>query len=56
MRTDVLLKETLSDCKKWIFSYHEHDDLLENKIVEELSEEERRVAWTDYEADKFKFI
>ena len=33
-------------------TYHEHDCLLENKIEEQLSEEERKAAWEDYENEK----
>lgn len=32
--------------------YHEHDSLLDHKEEEELSEEERKAAWTEYEAEK----
>jgi hypothetical protein len=52
MPTDDLLKYLLSDCKKWILRYHEHDSLLENKVSEGLSEEERKAAWAEYEDEK----
>ena len=52
MPSDDLLKYLLSDCKKWILRYHEHDSLLENKLSEGLSEEERKAAWDEYEAEK----
>ena len=32
----------------WVTSYHEHDSLLEHVDEEELSEEERKVAWDRY--------
>ena len=32
--------------------YHEHDSLLENKLEEELTEEERKAAWDEFKADK----
>lgn len=32
----------------WVTSYHEHDSLLEHIDGEELSEEERKTAWTSY--------
>ncbi len=32
----------------WVTSYHEHDSLLEHIDDEELSEEERKQAWTNY--------
>ncbi|RNA34803.1 transcriptional regulator ATRX [Brachionus plicatilis] len=49
---DSLLKSLLVDCKKWIAKYHEHDSLLENKLNEGLSEEERKAAWEEYENEK----
>lgn len=49
---DDILKTLLLDCKRWISSYHEHDSLLENKISEGLSEEERKAAWAEFEAEK----
>lgn len=52
MPVDNVLKNLLLDAKKWIFSYHEHDSLLENKIGEGLSEEDRQAAWAEYEAEK----
>jgi transcriptional regulator ATRX len=52
MPCDDLLKYLLSDCKKWILRYHEQDSLLENKLSEGLSEEERKAAWDEYEAEK----
>ena len=52
MPSDDLLKHLLSDCKKWISRYHEHDSLLENLLDEGLSEEERKTAWAEYEAEK----
>lgn len=39
---DHLLLDLLYDHNRWIHSYHSHDSLLENKLDEGLSEEERR--------------
>lgn len=49
---DDLLKSLLVECKRWILKYHEHDSLLENKVDEGLSEEERRLAWAEYQAEQ----
>ncbi|CAF0808549.1 unnamed protein product [Brachionus calyciflorus] len=49
---DEMLKSLLVDCKRWIFKYHEHDSLLENKLNEGLSEEDRKAAWEEYENEK----
>jgi transcriptional regulator ATRX len=52
MPTDDILKRLLSDFKQWIYSYHSHDSLLQNKLSEGLSEEDRKAAWDEYEAEK----
>lgn len=49
---DLILAELLSSQKEWIVQYHEHDSLLENRPDEELSEEERKNAWEEYEREK----
>ncbi|KAI4469005.1 rad54-like [Holotrichia oblita] len=48
---DVLLGELLQADKK-IYSYHEHQSLLENKVDEVLDEEERKAAWEEFENEK----
>ncbi|XP_068228136.1 LOW QUALITY PROTEIN: transcriptional regulator ATRX-like [Palaemon carinicauda] len=53
---DRLLAELLKRQKDWIVNYHEHDSLLENQTGEELSEEERKAAWEDYENEKKGFL
>ena len=47
-----MLAELLVNHKDWIVTYHEHDSLLENQIDAELTEEERKLAWEEYEAEK----
>ncbi|CAF1376548.1 unnamed protein product, partial [Rotaria sordida] len=39
---DRLLFDLLNEHRSWIYSYHSHDSLLENKVDENLSPEERR--------------
>ena len=47
-----MLAELLTDKADWIVKYHCHDSLLENKVDEDLTEEERKAAWDEYEAEK----
>ncbi|XP_062856442.1 transcriptional regulator ATRX [Trichomycterus rosablanca] len=49
---DLVLAELLQSFKGHIVGYHEHDSLLDHKEEEALSEEERKVAWAEYEAEK----
>uniref|UniRef100_A0A3Q3W1Z0 DNA helicase n=1 Tax=Mola mola TaxID=94237 RepID=A0A3Q3W1Z0_MOLML len=49
---DPFLAEMLQNNKDQIACYHEHDSLLDHKEEEELSEEERKAAWAEYEAEK----
>ena len=53
---DVILAELVSCKKEWIVGYHEHDSLLEKRPEEDLSEEERKAAWEEYEREKKGFI
>jgi hypothetical protein len=46
---DHLLLDLLYEHNRWIHSYHSHDSLLENKLDEGLSEDERRRALEEYE-------
>lgn len=39
---DHLLLDLLYDHHRWIHSYHSHDSLLENRVDEGLTDEERR--------------
>jgi len=47
-----MLAELSTTNKEWIVTFHEHDSLLENMVEQELSEEEKKAAWEDYENDK----
>ncbi|XP_050039219.1 uncharacterized protein [Dermacentor andersoni] len=49
---DRLLAELLIRNKDWIVSYHEHDSLLQNITSEELTEEERKLAWEEYKDER----
>ncbi|XP_043560921.1 transcriptional regulator ATRX isoform X1 [Chiloscyllium plagiosum] len=49
---DHILAEILQNQKDFIVGYHEHDSLLDHKEEEELSEEDRKAAWAEYEAEK----
>ncbi|XP_035017008.1 transcriptional regulator ATRX isoform X2 [Hippoglossus stenolepis] len=49
---DPILAEMLQNNKDQISCYHEHDSLLDHKEEEALSEEDRKAAWTEYEAEK----
>lgn len=47
-----MLAELMKSQKDWFVNYHEHDSLLENKIGEELDEEERKAAWEEFENER----
>ncbi|XP_061090599.1 transcriptional regulator ATRX isoform X2 [Conger conger] len=49
---DPFLAEMLQSLKGHIVGYHEHDSLLDHKEEEALSEEDRKAAWAEYEAEK----
>jgi hypothetical protein len=49
---DDILRRLLYMHPDKVYKYHEHDSLLENKLEEELSEEEKREAWKSYENDE----
>ena len=49
---DFMLAELMKSRKEWFVNYHEHDSLLENKIGEELDEEERKAAWEEYDNER----
>ena len=52
MPEDDILKEIVLSCDRWLFKFHEHDSLLENIVSENLTDEERKAAWAEYEAEK----
>ncbi|KAA0709068.1 Transcriptional regulator ATRX [Triplophysa tibetana] len=52
---DLVLAELLHSFKDQIVGYHEHDSLLDHKEEEALSEEDRKAAWAEYEAEKKGF-
>lgn len=47
-----MLAELSTTNKDWIVTFHEHDSLLENKVEQELTEDEKKAAWEDYENEK----
>jgi len=53
---DRLLAELVDKHKELIWKFHHHDSLLENKVDENLTEAERKMAWEEYENEKKGFI
>ena len=49
---DKLFANLLISHKHLIVNYHEHDSLLKNTPDEDLTEEERKLAWQEYENEK----
>ncbi|WAQ98083.1 ATRX-like protein [Mya arenaria] len=49
---DHMLAELMTTYKEWIVTFHEHDSLLENVVEQELTEDEKKAAWEDYENEK----
>ncbi|KAL4659670.1 transcriptional regulator ATRX-like [Arapaima gigas] len=49
---DAVLAQLLRCFKDRIVGYHEHDSLLDPKEEEALSEEDRKAAWAEFEAEK----
>ncbi|TMW42161.1 hypothetical protein DOY81_012759 [Sarcophaga bullata] len=48
---DSILARLLRNFPELVYKYHEHDSLLENKVEQELSEQEKNEAWSAYERD-----
>ena len=53
---DRLLAELVEKHKDLVWNIHNHDSLLENKVDENLTEEERKKAWEEFEQEKKGFI
>ncbi|XP_067621446.1 transcriptional regulator ATRX-like isoform X2 [Eurosta solidaginis] len=49
---DTILASLLLNYPSLVYKYHEHDSLLENKVEQELSEQEKQDAWAAYERDQ----
>ncbi len=49
---DLLLADLLKKHDTLIWKYHDHDSLLENQVDENLTEEERKAAWDEFENEK----
>ena len=50
-----LLAELVDKHKEMVWNIHNHDSLLENKVDENLTEEERKAAWDEYNQEKGLF-
>jgi len=53
---DRLLAELVDKHKETVWNIHCHDSLLENKVEENLTEDERKHAWDEFENEKKGFI
>ena len=49
---DRLLAELVDKNRQIIWKIHNHDSLLENKVDENLTEAERKLAWEEFEQEK----
>ena len=49
---DLLLAELIKKHPRLIWKFHDHDSLLENQVDENLTEEERKAAWEEFENEK----
>ena len=47
-----MLAELVDKHKEMVWNIHNHDSLLENKVDENLTEEERKAAWDEYDQEK----
>ncbi|KAL5279658.1 ATRX.2 family protein [Megaselia abdita] len=48
---DAILAYLIRNQSNLVYKYHEHDSLLENKVEQELSEQDKEDAWAAYEHD-----
>uniref|UniRef100_A0AAY4EP16 ATP-dependent helicase ATRX n=1 Tax=Denticeps clupeoides TaxID=299321 RepID=A0AAY4EP16_9TELE len=53
---DIVLEQLLQTCGQHIAKIHEHDSLLDHHKEEELTEEERQVAWAEYRAEQARLV
>ncbi|XP_060768474.1 transcriptional regulator ATRX-like isoform X2 [Neoarius graeffei] len=51
---DKVLAMLLKHCGRTIVSFHEHNSLLDHRVEEELSMEERKEAWEEYKLEETK--
>ena len=49
---DELLAQLLISRKEILYKYHEHDSLLQHQEDQNLSEEDKKAAWEEYEKEK----
>ena len=49
--SDRLLAEVLRAAPETVVNYHLHDDMLQNREEEELTEDQRAEAWKEYEEE-----
>lgn len=50
--SDRVLGTLLQKYPDYVFSYHEHDKLLQNQEDEELDDSEREAAWQEFEMEE----
>jgi len=53
---DRLLAELLDKHKDMVWNVHNHDSLLENKVDENLNDEDRKRAWEEFENEKKGYV
>jgi len=53
---DRLLAEIVDKHKDLVWNIHNHDSLLENKVDENLNEDDRKAAWAEFENEKKGYV